>query len=241
MVVALFLAILAVVLGGDSPFMIPKLDNYVKTHVVDDSRKDKVIVLLKDAKKKRKEVVKKNKKLLKELTKLSMSRETNQADFDQLMTKILEAQTESQQANILVTQEAQKNITSDEWVAIEADVAKSLEKSNKKRTKQAAKIEKRFLKWENLISKTLTDEDKRKQAIESVDKLKTVYLRNYKIIQDELLNENSIMYQYNASETELTALQEEFINLIKEIYQTNVSTHFDLVDLSTPEEWKKMK
>ncbi len=217
MVVALFLAILAVVLGGDSPFMIPKLDNYVKTHVVDDSRKDKVIVLLKDAKKKRKEVVKKNKKLLKELTKLSMSREAKQADFDQLMTKILEAQTESQQANILVTREAQKNITSDEWVAIEVDVAKSLEKSNKKRTKQAAKVEKRFLKWENLISKTLTDEDKRKQAIESVDKLKTVYLRNYKIIQDELLNENSIMYQYNASETELTALQEEFISLIKKI------------------------
>ena len=241
MVVALFLAILAVVLGGDSPFMIPKLDNYVKTHVVDDSRKDKVIVLLKDAKKKRKEVVKKNKKLLKELTKLSMSRETKQADFDQLMTKILEAQTESQQANILVTQEAQKNITSDEWVAIEADVAKSLEKSNKKRTKKAAKVEKRFLKWENIISKNLTDEDKRKQAIESVDKLKTVFLRNYKIIQDELLNDKSIMYQYKASETELTALQEKFINLIKEVYQTNVSTHFKLVELSTPEEWKKIK
>ena len=241
MVVALFIAILAVVLGGDSPFMIPKLDNYVKTHVVDDSRKDKVIVLLKDAKKKRKEVVKKNKKLLKELTKLSMSREAKQADFDQLMTKILEAQTESQQANILVTREAQKNITSDEWVAIEADVAKSLEKSNKKKTKQAAKDKKRFLKWENLISKTLTDEEKRKQAIESVDKLKTVYLRNYKIIQDELLNENSIMYQYNASETELTALQEEFISLIKEIYQTDVSTYFKLVELSTPEEWKKIK
>jgi len=175
------------------------------------------------------------------LTKLSTSRETTQADFDQLLTKILEAQTESQQANILVTQKAQENITADEWAAIEVDVAKSLEKSNKKRTKLAAKVEKRFLKWENLISKTLTDEEKRKQAVESVDKLKTVYLRNYKIIQDELLNDQSIMYQYKASETELSALQEEFISLNKEIYQTNVSTHFKLVELSTPEEWKKIK
>ena len=241
MIWALVFALLAVILGGDSPFMVPKLDNYVKKHVVDDSRKEKVVLLLKDAKKKRKAVVKKNKKLFKELTELSLSRETKQTDFDQLLTKILEAQTESQQTNILVTQQAQDNITVDEWTAIEVDVAKSLEKANKKRTKQAAKVEKRFLKWENLISKTLTDEDKRKQAVESVDKLKTVYLRNYKIIQDELLNENSIMYQYNASEMELTALQEEFINMIKEIYQTNVSTHFDLVELSTPEEWKKMK
>ncbi len=241
MIWALVFALLAVILGGDSPFMVPKLDNYVKKHVVDDSRKEKVILLLKDAKKKRKAVVKKNKKLFKELTELSLSRETKQVDFDQLLTKILEIQTESQQTNILVTQKAQENITADEWTAIEVDVAKSLEKSNKKRTKQAAKVEKRFHKWENLISKTLTDEDKRKQAIASVDKLKTVYLRNYKIIQDELLNENSIMYQYNASETELTALQEEFISLIKEIYQTNVSTHFDLVELSTPEEWKKIK
>jgi len=241
MIWALLFALLAVVLGGDSPFMVPKLDNYVKTHVVDDSRKEKVIVLLKDAKKKRKEVGKKNKKFLKELTKLSTSRETTQADFDQLLTKILEAQTESQQANILVTQKAQENITADEWAAIEVDVAKSLEKSNKKRTKLAAKVEKRFLKWENLISKTLTDEEKRKQAVESVDKLKTVYLRNYKIIQDELLNDQSIMYQYKASETELSALQEEFISLNKEIYQTNVSTHFKLVELSTPEEWKKIK
>jgi hypothetical protein len=197
--------------------------------------------LLKDAKKKRKEVGKKNVKFLKKLKKLSTSRETTQADFDQFLTKILEAQTESQQANILVTQKAQENITVDEWAEIEADVAKSLDKSNKKRTKQVAKVEKRFLKWEKIISSSMADEEKRKQAVESVDKLKTVYLRNYKMIQDELLNDQSIMYQYKASETELTALQEKFIKLVKEVYQTNVSTHFELVELSTPEEWKKIK
>jgi len=241
MIWALLFAALAVLLGGDSPFMVPKLDNYVKTHVVDDSRKEKVLVLLKDAKKKRKEVAKMNEKLFKELTKLSTSRETTQADFDQLLTKILEAQTESQQAKILVIRKAQENITSDEWAAIEIDVAKSLKKSNKKRTKQAAKVEMRFLKWENKISTSVVDEEKRKKAIESVDKLKTVYLQNYKIIQEELLNDKSIMYQYNASEEKLIALQEEFVNLNKEVYQTNVSTHFELVELSTPEEWKKIK
>jgi len=172
MIWALVFALLAVIFGGDSPFMVPKLDNYVKKHVVDDSRKDKVIVLLKDAKKKRKEVGKKNVKFLKKLKKLSTSRETTQADFDQFLTKILEAQTESQQANILVTQKAQENITVDEWAEIEADVAKSLDKSNKKRTKQVAKVEKRFLKWEKIISSSMADEEKRKQAVESVDKLK---------------------------------------------------------------------
>ncbi len=241
MIWALVITLLVTILGGDSPFVVPKLDNYVKTHVVDDSRKEKVIVLLKDARKKRKEVTKVNKKLLKELTKLSMSRETKQADFDQLLKKILEAQTVSQKANILVTQKAQENITPEEWAAIEADVAKSLKKSDKKKTKQAAKVEKRFLKWENIISKYIADEQKSKQAVESVDKFKKVYLRNYKTIQGELMNDKSIMYQYKASETELLALQKKFVNLIKEVYQTNVSTHFELVELSTPEEWKKIK
>jgi len=241
MIWALVITLLVTILGGDSPFMVPKLDNYVKTHVVDDSRKDEIIILLKDAKKKRKEVTKVNKKLLKELTKLSLSRETKQADFDQLLKKILEAQTESQKANISVTRKAQESITPEEWAAIEADIAKSLKKSDKKRTKQAAKVEKRFLKWENIISKHIADEQKSKQAVESIDKFKTVYLRNYKIIQDELVNNKSIMYQYKASESELISLQKEFVNLIKEVYQTSVSAHFELVELSTPEEWKKIK
>jgi len=241
MLVGLALFLVAILFGGDSPFVIPKLDNYVKTHIVDDGRKNDVLILLKDAKKKRKEVTKINGKLFKELTKLSMSRETKQADFDQLLIIILETQTESQQANIMVTRKAQENITAEEWAAIEEDVAKSLEKSNKKRVKLATKLEKRFLKWENKISKSIADEGKRKQAVESVDKLKTVYLQNYKKIQNELLNDKSIMYQFKASEAELIALQDSFVYLINEIYQTNVSTHFELVELSTPKEWKKIR
>lgn len=230
------------ILGGGTLFLVPKLDNYVKTHIVDDSRKETVLDLLKDAKKKRNEVFKKNSKNSKELKKLSMSRETTQADFDQLWDAILEVQTESLQTNIMVTRKAQENITSEEWAAIEVDIAKSYEKyKRKKMIKHAAKMEKTFLKWESLISKTIADEKKRKQAVASVDKLKKVSMGNSRIILDEYINDKSIMYQYKTSETEMIALQDDFVNLIKEVYQTYVSTHFELVKSSTPKEWKKIK
>ena len=103
------------------------------------------------------------------------------------------------------------------------------------------KIEKHFFKWENIISNSIADKDKRTQAVESVNRLKDVYLRNYKIIQDELLNDESIMNRYNASEAELDALQKKLIALITDVYNTDVSTHLELIELSTPEEWKKIK
>ena len=240
MLYALAIALIISIVSGDSPFMVPKLDNYVKKHVVDDTRKKNVLVLLKDAKKERKKTVKANGKHFKKFNKYFESMDTKQADFDQLLNEIIETQAKSQKANVKVIKESQEFITAVEWEAIEIDIAKSLSKSDKKRTKKKNKMDKQFLKWKNKISKDIADEDKRNKAVEAVENLRVVYLRNYKILQDELLNDKSIMYQYKASETELVALQDEFIEVVKEIFETSFKTHFELVELTTPEEWKKI-
>jgi hypothetical protein len=241
MIWALAFTILLKLLGGGSTFVVPKLDNYVKKYVVDDTRKKEVLDMLKIAKKERKTTLKKDKKLLKELYKLSESRTSTQADFDRLYEDILKSDTRSQNANIKVNQESQKLITADEWTAIMTDVAKNLEKTDKKRTKTLNKVEKKFNKWQNKINKTIVNVDKRKEAVKAVEELKIIYLKNYKLIQEEMLNTNSIMYTYKASDSEIMDLQNNFLQLVKDIYDTNTRTHFKLVELSTPEEWKKIK
>ena len=241
MIWALAFTILLKLLGGGTTFVVPKLDNYVKKHVVDDTRKKEVLSMLKVAKKERKATLKKDGKLLKKLQKLSKSRTSKQADFDLLYEEVLQSDTKSQNENIKVNQESQKIITVDEWSAIMTDVGKNLIKTDKKRTKTLKKVEKKFVKWQNNIKKGISDADKRIKAVEAVEELKIIYLKNYKMIQEEMVNKNSIIYKYKASDTEIMALQKEFLQLVEEVYDTNTSTHFKLVELSTPEEWKKVK
>ena len=241
MVWALAFAILLKLLGGGSPFLIPKLDNYVKKHVQDDTRKKEVLVLLKDAKKNRKATAKQNKKHFKEIHKLYKSRDTETADFETVLNEILKTQEEAQKYNITVNQESQELINEEEWAAIHIDIKESLGKTDKKRTKNRLKMEKHFLKTEAKITKNIANLEKRTQAIAAVEKLKNLYVKNHQIIQDEIMNENSIVYQYKASNKELIVLQDEFVDLIKDVYVLSFKTHQELVNLTTPEEWKKIQ
>jgi hypothetical protein len=240
MLIALALAILAIFLGGDSPFVIPKLDNYVKTHVVDDGRKTIVLEYLKDAKAKRKAKVKQTNKEIKKLDHLFNSRETTREEMNTAFAKIIETQAESQKANIRVNQEAQKNITAEEWNTIMLDIGDGLVKTNKKISKMNTKISKIYTNWEAKIGKTIADKKKREKALASARNLKAIYLKNRSIVQDELMNKKSIMYQYNIPEDELATLQNKFIELTEEVLQAVITTHFELMELTTEEEWKKI-
>jgi vacuolar-type H+-ATPase subunit I/STV1 len=240
MIWALAFAILFKVLGGNSPFMVPKLDNYVKTHVVDDSRKDKILDYLDEAKSLRKKTVKANKSFFKEFTKLEKSRDAKQNDFDELIAKIVEAQKESQNANVTDIQKSQEFITEDEWSAIKVDIGKGFEKSAKKRAKEINKLNKEFEKWEGKISKTIADKEKREQAIAAVEKLKNTYIDTKNKIQKELINSNSIIYNYKAPEERLVSLQKNYLEWMKEVLDTGAATHLKLVELTTPEEWNKI-
>jgi len=240
MIWTLAFLVLMKLLGGDSPFMVKDMDKYVKTHVVDETKKDKVLNYLDEAKSIRKKTVKANEHFFKEFAKLEKSREAKQGDFDKLIVKILKAQEESQATNVSVIQKSQDFITPNEWAAIQKDIKKSFEKSAKKRAKNMAKLKKEFEKWEAKISKTIANEGKRKQAIASVEKLKSTYLNTKKRVQEELINHNSIIYKYKAPEDKLIALQKSYLSWIKEIFEVASSTHLKLVELTTPEEWKKI-
>jgi len=69
MIWALLFVALAVLFGGESPFMVKDLDKFVKHHVVDEVKKDKVLDYLKEAKAVRKKTVKANSDLFKDFSK----------------------------------------------------------------------------------------------------------------------------------------------------------------------------
>jgi len=239
--IGLLLVGLFVMIGGDSPFVIPNLDKHVKTHVVDDSQKKIVLDLLKDANSERKEVHKTNADYLKELEKLTVSREATQEKFDDLAKRMDSFNREAQKGNLNVIHEVQKHILADEWKLIQTSIANDLEKSNKDRIKHIKKLEGAFDNWIDKINKTIVDDEKRKIAIQSVEELRTINVANYKEIQTELLNKNSVAFKYKANESELLQLQNEFLGLIEEVYDANTKTHFDLVKATTEEEWKKIQ
>ncbi len=47
-------------------------------------------------------------------------------------------------------------------------------------------------------------------------------------------------YDYKAPEEELVALQKSYSVWMKEVFETGAATHLKLVELTTPEEWKKI-
>ena len=234
-----FLLLLAII-GGDSPFMVKNLDKYVKKHVVDDTKKDKVLDYLKEAKAVRKKTVKANKNLFKEFGKFEKSREATKEDFETIGSKMMEGQKISQSSNIKAIQNAQNYITVDEWKAIQEEIDINFNKSSKKRKKNLAKLEKQFIKWEEKINNTIADNEKRKLAISAIERLKTTYINNKEQVQKELLNHNSIIYKYKASEPELKEVQEKYLKWAQEVFDVAIATHFELIELTTPEEWKKI-
>jgi len=235
----LFIA-LAMMLGGESPFMVKDLDKYVKHHVVDDVKKDKVLDYLKEAKAIRKATVKANNKLFKEFGKLEQSRIATKEDFKRVGGKMLDGQRTSQKADISAIHNAHDYITADEWKAIQVDIGKSFEKSKKKSNKNLEKLNKQFVKWEEKIKKNIADKDKQTQAIAAVERLKNSYIDNKRIVHEELMNQNSIIYKYKASDTELKEVQEKYLQWAQEVFDVAIATHFELVKLTTEEEWNKI-
>ena len=147
----IFSVLIATLTGGDSPYLLPKMDNIIKKHVQDDVRKDTLLLLIKETKIERKAFVKADKKLSKELNDLAQSRESTRQDFDNLIQRSHESRKKSNSANLKFINEAQKLITEAEWANMKPDFKKSILKLDKRMQKGTKQIEKAFNKYSTLL------------------------------------------------------------------------------------------
>jgi len=224
--------------GSGSSIIVPKLDNYVKEYVIDETKRDSVISLIEISNNKTEEIADENKDLVKKLKSLYKSREATRQDFENTMNEILSNQKKSQEVNLMVVTEYHKLITPEEWNNIQKDIYSSLEKSDKDRSDKTDDQNKKFDKLSKRISKNIANDNKRKLAIQAISEVKTIYTNNRNIFKKELLNKNSVIYKYKASKKEIIRLQNQIANLYKEFFEETFKAHFKIVELTTKEEWR---
>lgn len=241
MLIGIFMALLIVFSGGSPSFLIPKMDNYVKKYVAEEERKQKLLVLLKDAKAERKEFAKKNEKQHKELNKLLVSRNTTKEEFDDFIVKMNELRKKLQETNQKVIYEAQNYITEKEWDNMKTDIKKDFGKLNKKLNKAITKVEKTFDKMAVKLEQTIQDKSKSEKALKSTESFEKILLSHIREYQAEMTNENSLLYEYKVEESEIIASQQAFNKKMNELIRAYIDMHFELVNSTTEEEWALIK
>ena len=226
--------------SGSSPLIIPKLDKYAKKHIEVKANSKQVVDLIKADRKKRKAINKQHKGNLKELVKLNYSRTTTEADFTELFREIIDVRDELQIADVKLKTEVQKYITEKEWDLIVEDNKKAISKSLKKKQKKMLKIDKKFDKMVNQVSEIVQNENKLKGITAALNEFQKVIKTNLKTSKEYMSDDTSLIYSYESSSSEIREIQERANQMRQETFESYAKTHFEVVKLTTEDEWKSI-
>lgn len=241
MLIGIFLALVLVFGGGDSSFLIPKLNKYVNKHVSEQERKQKLIVLIEEAKEDRKQFIQNDEKQHKELNKMLESRNTTREEFDDFIVNMNELRKKTQETNQKVIYEAQDYITEKEWENMKVDIKKDFKKLDKKLNKSISKVEKTFDKKAAKLKKTIQDKSKSEKAVKSTEIFEKILISHIRDYKAEMTNEQSILYEYKVKENEIVEYQKAFNKKMEDLMHAYIDMHFELVNSTTKEEWELIK
>lgn len=240
MIWALLFTALFALFGGSSPYLVPKMDKYIKKSVVDKEREKQALVLLKESKTGRKVNMKAEKKLAKELESLFNDRETESSQFDTLFQKVMDSRKQYQVTNREVAAEVQKHITGEEWDHIKSLIQKDIVKTEKKLDKISLKTEKHFAKLIMNVEKILEDQEKRDLVLGALEHFKTSSQETFQGMVTKMLDQDAIHYQFRASGDDLVEFQNEINSGIRSLLEAQARLHFELVDATSEQEWNKL-
>jgi len=240
MIFALLFAALFALSGGGSPYLVPKMDKYVKKCLVDKEREKQVLILLKDSKKERKGYVKAEKKLGKEMESLFNDRETRQVQFDTLFMEVIETRKNYQLKSQQVTAEVQKHITREEWGDIKELIKKDLIKTAKSLDKKSIKTDKDYDKLRKNVEKIVEKKEERDRVLGALDHFKKSADETFQSMVKKVFDEDAAHYQYEVSQTDLIKFQSEINTGVEELLKALAQLHFKLLEATTEQEWKKL-
>ena len=235
--IALFSFIFAIT---SSTTVIPNLDKHVKKHVVEKTRSTQALVFIKEDLKQRKSTQKIQRKSVKELGTLFMSRNTTQEDFDKVFLKILDEREKLQAADIKLKLEIQNYIEADEWNLIVAAGKNDYTKTKKKTKKNMTKLANNFTKFKEDVNLIVLDENSKKEAQAALISFEQMFSDILNAFGDYIDDDSSILYKHKTTSEEIIEVQDKADILRKEIFQTYAETHFILVEYTTEEEWKPL-
>lgn len=240
MIWALLFTALIAIFGHESPYLIPHMDKHIKKNVNDPVRKDTLLLVLKEAKKERKSRKKENKNLAKQMNNLFASRESTQQEFDELIDKIEARSKSMDESNLEIRKVFIENILVDEWLSMQADMEKEMNKLLKKMDKGFNRLDKSIAKLNEKIESTVVDVEKRKAAMESLNTYKSFLNVKKEEYLKSMSLDNSVFFMYDTSDEDFELFQSDlrvkFISTLKaqEIF------HDEMVKNTTEEEWKKL-
>ena len=240
MIWALLFTVLFALFSGSSPYLIPKMDKYIKKSVVDKEREKQALILLKESKSGRKVNMKAEKKLAKELESLFKDREAESSQFDTLFKRVMDSRQAYQVINREVAAEVQTHITGEEWDHIKLLIQKDIVKTEKKLDKISLKTEKQFEKLKMDVEKIVEDQQQRDHVLGAVEYFTASFRDTFRGMVTKMLDQEAIHYQYRASGDDLEELQEEINSGIRTLLEAQAKLHFELAEATTEQEWNQL-
>jgi len=228
--------------GGNMPaFVVEDFPKEVKANVDDKERQKEILSTIKPYEKEFKSVQKDLNKSKKKMKKLNLDRNASSEDINEILDGAAAAWKDLQITGLETRLVTLKMLSEEEWELI---ISKSLEEFDKKEIKKQEKaykeFEKNFAKLKSTVEKEITDAE-RKEKIGATFASFKKDMKNYvDANMNRTIKEMEAFGDLNAAEDELKAAASSIEEARDQFFEGIVTLHFDLVELTTDEEWTKI-
>ena len=228
--------------GGNIPaFVVEDFPKEVKANVDDKERQKEILSMVKPYEKEFKSVQKDLNKSKKKMKKLNLDRNASSEDINEILDEASTAWKDIQTTGLETRSETLKMLSEEEWEQI---ISKSLEEFDKKEVKKQNKaykeFEKNFAKLQSTVEKEITDSDRQNKIGATFASFKKDMKNYVDANMNRTIKELEEFGDMKATEEELNAALSSLDEARDQFFNGIVSLHFDLVELTTDEEWAKI-
>lgn len=221
--------------------MVSNSEKMIKTNIEDENVKAEVLSMIKEYKKKTKQLKKEEEIHQKEFIDLFSRRDVTKDSFSEVHNELVEVRKKRQDLYIDYSLNLKNKLTVEEWSAMLPEAIKSLDKKKKKKEKYLNNIEKVDKKTHEKLIDKIEDQERR----EELDNLFINFINKDIELHEAIFNLNikdNEVIQNKYSKREDYELITDSINYdAEEFFQLYMQFHEDLVRLTTEEEWKIVK
>ena len=243
MLVASLSLLIGMLLGGGniSAFVVEDFPKEVKTNVDDKERQKEIMSSFKPYEKEFKKVQKDLNKSKKKMKKLNLDRNASTEDIQEILDNANLAWKGVQSTGVKNRMKTLEMLSDEEWELI---IAKSLEEFDKKEIKKQEKaykeFEKKFAKLQSAVEKEITDIDHKEKILATLDTFKSDMKNYVDANMNRTIRELEEFGKKDANEEKLNEELSTIDDAREQFFDGIVKLHFDLVELTTDEEWTKI-
>ena len=223
-------------------FSVSKIEKEIRHHVADDSRKDALLLIVKDSKKELKEFNKEKKRILKKLNKISKHREITSKSFLEVFDEYLSARVNMISSLIDYRLAFQQQITEPELTLIIKKASTITEKESRKNSKREEKADEKltriFQDINRIVVKNIEDINKREIIMESINEFEKTILIFADEVQEMTDERIKLLSNINASREELSELYVKNNQLHYKVYRDYAQTRDIIIENTNDKEWK---